>query len=233
MSSRKEQKEALRAERERREAEAAAGERRKRMMGFGVAGALVAAALAALVVVVLASGGGDKGGSGRSAAPAGDKFVNAPIPATKATNLEAAAKAAECKVEQHPTEGQKHVSGHVDYKTNPPSSGNHFEIPAEDGPYAPESAPSTEALVHALEHGRVIFWYQPTASPELKGQLKSLYDEDTYHTLLAPNERKMPDEVAASSWTRTITCPKVTDKTWDALRLFRDRYRDQAPERVP
>ena len=27
--------------------------------------------------------------------------------------------------------------------------------------------------------------------------------------------------------------PTVNDKTWDALRLFRDRYRDQAPEKVP
>lgn len=233
MSSRKEQKEALRAERERREAEAAAGERRKRMMGFGVAGALAAAAIVAVAVAVLASGGSDSGGSGKSAAPQGEKFVNAPIPATQATNLEAAAKAAKCEVAQHPSEGRSHVSGHVDYKTNPPSSGNHFEVPAEDGPYVPDSAPSLESLVHSLEHGRVIFWYQPDASPELKGQLKSLYDEDTYHTILAPNDRDMPGQVAASSWTRTLNCETVTDKTWDAMRLFRDRYRDQAPEQVP
>jgi hypothetical protein len=51
--------------------------------------------------------------------------------------------------------------------------------------------------------------------------------------ILAPNPRKMTDQVAASSWTRTLNCPTVTDKTWDALRLFRDRYRDQAPESVP
>jgi hypothetical protein len=232
MSSRKEQKEALRAERERREAEAAAGERRKRMMGLGVAGVLAVAAIAAVAVAVLASGGG-KSGSGKSATPQGEKFVNAPIPPARGSNLEAAAKAAKCKLAQHPSEGRSHVSGHVDYKTNPPSSGNHFEVPAQDGPYAPGSAPSAEALVHSLEHGRVIFWYQPSASPQLKGQLKSLYDEDTYHVILAPNPRKMTDQVAASSWTRTLNCPTVTDKTWDALRLFRDRYRDQAPESVP
>src|SRR3954471_15166563 len=124
MSSRKEQKEALRAERERREAEAAAGERRKRMMGVGVAGALVVAAIAAVAVAVLASGGGDSGGRGKSAAPQGEKLVNAPLPATQATNPEAAAKAAKCKLAQDASEGRSHVSGHVDYKTNPPSSGN-------------------------------------------------------------------------------------------------------------
>jgi hypothetical protein len=42
----------------------------------------------------------------------------------------------------------------------------------------------------------------------------------------------MPSQVAASAWTRSITCPKVTPATWDALRLFRDRYRDQGPEQV-
>jgi len=86
--------------------------------------------------------------------------------------------------------------------------------------------------VHALEHGRVILWFQPNGAPQLKGQMKALFDEDNYHMLLAPNDRKMPSQVAASSWTRSITCPKVTDKTWDALRLFRDRYRDQGPEQV-
>ena len=38
MASRKEQKEQLRAERERKAQEAAAAERRKRMVGFGAAG---------------------------------------------------------------------------------------------------------------------------------------------------------------------------------------------------
>jgi hypothetical protein len=231
VASRKEQKEQLRAERERREQEAAAGERRKRMVGMGVAGVLALALIAGLIVLVSASGGGG-GKTDRAATPKGSEFVNAPIPGAKASNLDAAAKAAGCKVQTFPSEGRNHVSGHVDYKTNPPNSGNHYEFPAEDGPYAPDSAPSMESLVHALEHGRVIFWYQPKASAQLKGQLKSLYDEDTYHTIVAPNTRDMPYPVAASAWTRTIVCPKVTPETWDALRLFRDRYRDQAPERV-
>src|SRR5215213_11412664 len=235
MASRKEQKEALRAERERKAEEAAAAERRKRMIGFGVAGVLVAAAVIALAVVLLA-GGGDDGGKGdnasgesRGAEPT-DDFPKGTIPKQKATTLEAAAKDAGCTVKQFPSEGRSHVSGHVDYKTNPPTSGNHFEIPAADGAYA--KTPDVEPLVHSLEHGRVVIWYQPNAAPALRGQLKALFDEDNYHLLLAPNGRKMPAQVAASSWTRSITCPKVNDNVWDALRLFRDRYRDQAPEQV-
>ena len=231
MASRKEQKEALRAERERKAQEAAAAERRKRMVGFGIAGALVAAAVIAIAVVVVAGGGGDDGGSdsARGAEPTED-FQKASIPAQEANNLDQAAKAADCTVKTFPSEGRSHVSGHVDYKTNPPTSGNHFEIPAADGAYT--EAPPMEHLVHSMEHGRVILWYQPTASPQLKGQLKTLFDEDNYHMLLAPNTRDMPAQVAASSWTRSITCSTVNNKTWDALRLFRDRYRDQAPEQV-
>ena len=234
MASRKEQKEQLRAERERKAQEAADAERRKRMVGFGVAGALVAAAIIAVVVVILAGGGGDDssdGGENRAAEPGSGDFVKASIPKAQATNLDQAAAAADCTVKTFPSAGASHVDGHVDYKTNPPTSGNHFEIPSEDGAYF--ESPPMEHLVHAMEHGRVILWFQPNASAQLKGQMKALFDEDDYHVLLAPNTRKMPSQVAASSWTRSITCAKVTDKTWDALRLFRDRYRDQGPEQVP
>ena len=50
--------------------------------------------------------------------------------------------------------------------------------------------------------------------------------------VLLPN-RTMAYEVAATAWGHLIGCKKVTDKTFDALRAFRDRYRDQGPEQVP
>jgi hypothetical protein len=234
MASRKEQKEQLRAERERKAQEAAAAERRKRMVGFGAAGLLVAVAVIAIAVVVLAGGGDDGGsdsasGESRGAEPT-DDFPKGSIPKAKPTTLEAAAKAANCTVKTFPSEGRSHVGGKVEYKTNPPTSGNHFEIPAADGAY--NQAPDAEPLVHSLEHGRVIVWFKPGAPAQLQGQLKALFDEDNYHMILAPYGRGLSGEVAASAWTRSIVCPKVNNNTWDALRLFRDRYRDQAPEQV-
>lgn len=234
MASRKEQKEALRAEREARAAEAAAVERRKKLIGYGVAGVLAVVAITAIIVVVLA-GGGDSGGSSdeesRAAEPGSGEFVKASIPPKQATILEDAAKAADCTIEQFPDAGANHVAGRVEYKTNPPTSGDHFELPAEDGAYA--NAPEMEPIVHSLEHGRVVLWFQPNAAASLKGQMKALFDEDEYHVLLSPNARRMKAQVAVSAWTRSITCDKVDDKTWDALRLFRDNYRDQGPEQVP
>ena len=40
-------------------------------------------------------------------------------------------------------------------------------------------------------------------------------------------------EMAATAWTRTLGCPKMNDKAFDAIRAFRDEYRDQGPEFVP
>ena len=43
----------------------------------------------------------------------------------------------------------------------------------------------------------------------------------------------MPYQVAVTAWGHLIGCEKVTDETFDALRAFRDRYRDQGPEQAP
>ena len=232
MASRKEQKEALRAERERKAQEAAAAERRRRLIGYGAAGALVAAVVIAIAVVLITSGGGAGGGDDAASGEqsAGD-FEAVSVPAKKATDLKAAVDAAGCKFTEYDAAGQNHVEGPVEYKTNPPHSGDHSEHAAEDGLYAAEA--EVEDLVHSTEHGRVVLWFRPDASAQVKGQLKSVYEEDSYHVILAANPRDMRPQVAASSWTRTLTCPRVNDQTWDALRLFRDQYRDQGPETVP
>jgi hypothetical protein len=232
MASRKEQKEQLRAERERKEREAAAAAKRRRLMGYAAGGGLVLVAVIAVVAIILASGGGDSGGDSSNAAEpvANNDFPKGTIPKARATTLEDAAKKADCSVKQFPSEGRQHTNGPYKYKTNPPTSGNHFEIPAADGPYL--KAPNIGTLVHELEHGRVIIWYTPKASPQLIGQAKALFDEDSFHMVLTPNTTGMPYEIAESAWTRSITCKTVNNDTWDALRLFRDRYRDQGPEKV-
>ena len=64
MASRKDEKARLRQEREDRERAAAAGARRKRLVGYGVAGVLGVAALVAVIVVAMAGGGGGSTGNG-------------------------------------------------------------------------------------------------------------------------------------------------------------------------
>lgn len=62
-------------------------------------------------------------------------------------------------VQQHPIEGNTHVGecSVIDYRTNPPSSGNHYAIWAA---YKVYSAPIPEGFwVHDLEHGAVVLTY--------------------------------------------------------------------------
>lgn len=229
MSSRKEEKEALRRERVEREQQAAASERRKRLVGYGAAGVLAVAALAAIVVVLLSGGDGDGGGAPEQAS-AGE-FPQGSVPPVQTTDLDEAVEAADCKLEESEPEGNEHVTDPVTYKANPPSSGDHFVEPAADGAYT--TAPRTEQLLHALEHGRILIQYKPDAPDSVKGDLKALYDEDPYHMLIAPNETDMPYQVAATTWTRTLGCTEMNDQVFDAIRAFREEFRDQGPEFIP
>lgn len=234
MASRKDEKARLRQEREARERTAAAGAQRRRLIGYGVAGVLGLAALVAIVVVALAGGSGGGGGGG---GPDGEPVLasdgdlpTSPVPPQKITDIAQATRAAGCTAQSFRSEGSTHVPEPVTYKSNPPHSGNHNQIPAEDGAYL--RAPPNENLVHALEHGRVIIQFKPSASEELKGQLKSLFDEDPYHILLVPNA-KMPYEVAATGWTEVLGCRKASPAVFDAIRAFKERHRDRGPEFVP
>ena len=234
VSSRKEQKEAARAEREARQREAEAGARRKRLVGFGVAGALGLAALIAIAIVAL--GGGD-GGSGSDVYPDGGS-----VPEVRETDLEAAARAAGCQLKDERAEGREHVQQPVQYKTNPPIAGNHYAEAAEDGVYS--EAPAPENWVHSLEHGRMVVQFKPSLPADARADLKAFHEENDFHMLLMPNTTNMPFDVAASVWTRDpqpngtghlLGCPRFDDKVFDALTAFRTRYVDNdiPPENIP
>lgn len=236
MSHRKDRKEELRQEREERERQAAEAAQRKKLAGYGAAGVLGIAAIAA-IVVVLAGGGGDDGGAKTPENPAADaptvSYAEDPpaIPEAREFDLEAAAEAAGCRLVDPPNEGATHVGEDVTYKANPPTSGNHDEIPTEDGAYT--QAPRTENAVHSLEHGRINIQFQPDLPQERIDQLKALFDEDSYHMLIYPNGTQMPFQVAATAWDHALVCQRFSDGAFDAIRAFKDQYRDQGPEFVP
>jgi hypothetical protein len=225
MASRKDQKEKLRQERLAREQAEAAAAGRRRRVGYVVAGSLVAAVVVALVLVAFTSGGSSGTGSNASGSwPSGS------IPARKETDLDAAAKTAGCTLTSPKSEGRGHTTQPVKYKTQPPTSGAHDPVPAHDAAYVKN--PGMGHLVHALEHGRVIYWFKPSAPASVRGALKKLYDEQKQLVILAP-DADMPYEVAATAWTQLLGCPKYNDRVPDALRAFRDAYRLKGPEYFP
>ena len=233
MSSRKEEKERLRQEREAAERAAKASEARRKRFGI-VLGGVLAVAVVGIVAFAVASGGGGDNGNG-------DGGEGLPIPKAAITDLDEAAKAAGCKVEEFPDDGRGHTSERVQYKTNPPTSGAHDPVPAQDGNY-PEP-PETEPTVHALEHGRVNFQYKAGTPDRRVQQLETLVGEEVrgqsgFHTLLFQNQTNMDAAVAATSWTRSLTCPTFNDKVFDAMRAFRlkaiaGEWEADIPEPVP
>jgi hypothetical protein len=210
----------MRRARQDRERAAQQAARRKQRLGYLAGGVLAAAALA-VVVLVLASGAGG-GGSG--------SFPSGSVPERRVLDLTSAVRAAGCTLREFKSEGEQHVEGQVRYRSNPPHSGNHNQVPADDGAYAEPI--DDENLLHALEHGRVIYWFNRGAPARIRGDLKALFDDDDYHLLLAPSERRMPYQVAASAWTQVLGCKDFNERTFDALRAFSDEFRDAGPEFV-
>lgn len=230
MTSRKEEKEAARAERLRKQEEAARAAARKRKMGYALGAVLALAAIAGVVVLVLA-GGDENGGSDGSGESASFPKRSEPLPQpTPDLSLETAPKKAGCTYKEQESEGADHVEQTVTYRSVPPHSGNHNPTPADDGAYTEPVA--LEGLVHSLEHGRIILWYPPNATDEVKADLKALFDEDPAHMIIAPLAG-LKDAAAASAWTQTLNCPQWNDDATNAMRAFRDSFRDQGPEFVP
>jgi hypothetical protein len=239
MASRKEQKEALRKERLAREQAAAQAAARKRLIGIVVAAVLVLGIVGALALVVLAGdddgGGGDGGGGGAQISyPDGGE-----IPSQQEADLKVAMRAAGCKDETIEVQGAgEHTADpdeEIDYDSEPPSIGRHYQEWPEDDIY--EEAPPTTHVVHTLEHGRILIWLNPNLPEEQRAQFKALYEEDPYHVIMLPRaELKEPFAVTAwvgQSTGHTLRCDGVNDSTWDAIRAFKERYRDKAPEFVP
>jgi hypothetical protein len=232
VSSRQEEKERRRQERlEREQAEAKRASRHKRLqLAFG--GVLALALIAGIVVVVFVLGGSDSSGEPKTASSA------AKLPTQQVSDIKAAAKAAGCTLNNPAYEGADHEQKKFkpsDYKTNPPTSGNHTPDWYEDGIYAPGDVPNLGKTVHPLEHGRIEIQYKPGTPKKTVEQLEALLAEndDGYHMLLFENTTGMKDAVAATAWTHSVTCPEMNDKVFDAFRTFRARYIDKGPERVP
>ena len=228
MSSRQEEKEQRKHERVEREAAAAAAAKRKRLLQI-VGGVVVGVAIVVGVVLAIASGGGERRRRRRRATA---ELARPPRRRPTAS------------YRAFPDEGSSHVDEKLtpaDYKTNPPTSGDH--VPPgrrrRTGVYAPGNEPEIGNWVHTLEHGRILFQYKPGTPPSVVAQLEKLFNEDV-PTAAAPttacscsNNTKMPFEVAAVAWRHYIGCAKFTPKAIDAMRAFREVLRRHGAREDP
>jgi hypothetical protein len=247
MSSRREEKERLRAQRLAAEQAAAATGHRRLIAGYVVAGALALAVVAGLVVVITSGGGRAAAdacknahiqNTGSFAGMTPDCRSGTPPPAIQVADLQISAQRAGCQVRLNlPNEGNTHVSNStpVHYGTVPPTSGNHNPVPLSDGAYVTPVTSDTSKQtnirneVHAMEHGRIEIHYKPSLPENEQLALKGVFDADPDGMLLYPDP-DMPYDVAITAWTNMAVCPHYNPLVLDVLRNFRDTYRGNGPE---
>jgi Protein of unknown function (DUF3105) len=236
VSSRQEEKERRRREREERERAEAGKAASKRRLQLVAGGVLALAAIAAVIAAIVSSSGG--GNDSKADAD----LATAAIPARKIADFDKAVAAAGCTYKHYPSEGRTHLSSNTatfnGYKTNPPTSGTHRPVAAEDGVYEPGNPPAKENSTHSLEHGRIDIQYKPGTPKRTQDQLNALFNEkvkgvEGYHTLLFENQTNMPYAVAATAWTQLLGCKTMNPQVFDALRAFRERFVDKGPELIP
>jgi uncharacterized protein DUF3105 len=228
------ERERLRQERIAAEEGAEKSGRNRMIVGYAVVSTIVLV-VAVVVFVLVGGGGGDSSASGDAHINGNQEVGNSNgvqpddragiVPArTKVFDLDEAAKQAGCDLRlKLEDEGKEHLPPNApepNYKTSPPTSGNHVEPPYQqaDGAYSEEPKPLD--VVHSLEHGRMEIQYSPDLPEKAQLELKGLYDTMYGATLLFPN-RKMPYEVAATTWTNLIGCDTYKGAiTLDAIRAF-------------
>ena len=141
-------------------------------------------------------------------------------------------------VENHEEEGANHVDGDVEYETSPPTSGDHYETPADAGFY-PDAVPE-ETLVHNLEHGQIVIWYDPEASTQTKNDLQefaeSANDPDAVRGNSPPPIVAAPYEdvpsgksYALTAWTHSQACSAYS---LEAINDFRAQFQGDSPEPI-
>lgn len=248
MTSRKEEKERLRVERQAAEAAEARAQRKRLILGYVVAGLISLAVVGGIIFAIAGGDDGGGGGTGESTdninyefggiLPGGvevDNREGAEPPSVADEDLASAAETAGCDLQTDlRDEGNAHLAPNDDppeYETDPPTSGDHSPEPLADGAFTP-MPPHVNSL-HALEHGRVAIQYSPDLSEEEQLALKGVFDADRPGVLLFPNP-DMPYEVATTAWTQMMGCDSYEgDTTLDAIRDFIGNYRGRGPEAIP
>ncbi len=136
-------------------------------------------------------------------------------------------------VEQFESQGRSHVApgSAVNYAQSPPLSGPHYASTVRAGFY--EEPQSAGALVHTLEHGAVVVYYQPDALPEEAEQhLRSLATQYT-GTWASVVVVPYPEETEAdATFTVTAWRTRLTLDSYDrgAVEAFLAEYLGRGPE---
>ncbi len=132
----------------------------------------------------------------------------------------------------YPQTGRTHIpTGTHDpnYNSNPPTSGNHWESPADWGVYDKELY--DEQVIHDLEHGGIWISYKPDIPEDLRKKLEGFYQKWGSHIIVTPRSANDTD-IAVAAWSR-LDKFNVADYSDERVDRFIKAYRNKGPEYVP
>jgi uncharacterized protein DUF3105 len=152
-----------------------------------------------------------------------------------------AADAAGCgEVRDFPEVSREHIEvgqQHEAYNSSPPTSGPHYQVPADPGFYPSPLPP--EQLVHNLEHGQIVIWYRPDAPEGTIEGLQALVEQANARAqasgFVEPLLASPYDDIAGDSnlvltaWTRLRSCVSYSR---EAIDRFRAQFQGRGPEQV-
>lgn len=142
--------------------------------------------------------------------------------------------------EEIPVSSAQHVDSSQDpgpYPSNPPAGGPHFAESFNEKFYEESDLATLPAypegyLVHSLEHGYVIFWYNCAASPSvdcdaLKESIRNVIAETNGDKLIAFPWAPLDKPLALTSWGRLL---KMDEPDEEVMAKFVRSNRYKAPE---
>ncbi len=124
------------------------------------------------------------------------------------------------------------------FSTNPPASGRHYDQPLPAGFYEPDDEAARQPypegyLLHNLEHGYVVFWYNcdlldsPEACETLKGQIQKVMKRYQGVKLVAFPWPSLNVPVVMTTWGRMLRFDTFDEKSAGE---FVATNRNRAPE---
>lgn len=109
----------------------------------------------------------------------------------------------------------------------PPTSGNHFEVLSAWGFLGRPLV--AEQVVHNMEHGGIVLWYQP-GNPQLAGSVNRLLNDMGDQCMVAGSYADMSYPVVATAWGRALPL-----ESFDAVEIlaFTNAYRGKTGPEAP
>jgi hypothetical protein len=134
------------------------------------------------------------------------------------------------EIEEPEEMGANHVNEGtaVQYNTTPPTSGDHYGQTASGGFSATALQP--ENVVHNMEHGQIIVWYDPGAPGATVESIEAYVDGAGIGMVATPYDQ-VPDgkSFTLTAWGAMQSCDEVSEEVLDN---FRSQYQGRGPEQV-